>query len=58
MDPTMEKWEHIPEDQKAFQLRLMEVYAGYLEHTDTQDGKVIEELERQGPGPSLVIRWN
>ena len=50
MDPTMEKWEHIPEDQKAFQLRLMEVYAGYLEHTDTQDGKVIEELERQGQG--------
>lgn len=27
----------------------VQVYAGYLEHTDTQDGKVIEELERQGP---------
>ena len=24
------------------------MYAGFLEHTDTQDGKVIEELERQG----------
>jgi len=48
IDPTMEKWEHIPDADKAFQLRLMEVYAGYLEHTDTQDGKVIEELEKQG----------
>jgi len=44
----MQTWEEIPEDEKAFQLRLMEVYAGYLEHTDTQDGKIIEELEQQG----------
>ncbi|CAE7693105.1 unnamed protein product, partial [Symbiodinium microadriaticum] len=48
IDPTMQKWEDIPESEKDFQLRLVEVYAGYLEHTDTQDGKVIEELERQG----------
>lgn len=48
MDPTMTKWEDIPEEDRAFQLRLVEVYAGFLEHTDTQDGKVIEELERQG----------
>lgn len=48
IDPTMEKWENISEKERAFQLRLVEVYAGYLEHTDTQDGKVIEELERQG----------
>ena len=25
-------------------LFLPQVYAGYLEHTDTQDGKVIEDL--------------
>eukprot|EP00933_Yihiella_yeosuensis_P034505 TRINITY_DN2798_c1_g3_i1.p1 TRINITY_DN2798_c1_g3~~TRINITY_DN2798_c1_g3_i1.p1 ORF type:complete len:834 (+),score=169.59 TRINITY_DN2798_c1_g3_i1:64-2502(+) len=48
IDPTMTKWEEIPENQRAFQKRLMEVYAGYLEHTDTQAGKVIDELEAQG----------
>ncbi|CAJ1406282.1 unnamed protein product [Effrenium voratum] len=48
MDPTMEKWEDIPERHRAFQLRLVEVYAGYLEHTDTQHGKILDELERQG----------
>eukprot|EP00437_Effrenium_voratum_P008265 CAMPEP_0181421594 /NCGR_PEP_ID=MMETSP1110-20121109/13176_1 /TAXON_ID=174948 /ORGANISM="Symbiodinium sp., Strain CCMP421" /LENGTH=797 /DNA_ID=CAMNT_0023544659 /DNA_START=73 /DNA_END=2466 /DNA_ORIENTATION=- len=48
MDATMEKWEHIPAQHRAFQLRLMEVYAGYLEHTDTQHGKILDELERQG----------
>eukprot|EP00438_Fugacium_kawagutii_P019253 Skav234701 [mRNA] locus=scaffold3643:220498:222204:- [translate_table: standard] len=48
IEDLMQTWDEIPENEKAFQLRLMEVYAGYLEHTDTQDGKVIEELERQG----------
>jgi len=48
IDPTMQKWEDIPDEQRAFQTRLMEVYAGFLEHTDAQYGKVVDELERQG----------
>ena len=48
IDPTMQKWEDIPEEHRAFQTRLMEVYAGFLEHTDVQYGKVVDELERQG----------
>ena len=46
--PTMQKWEDIPEEHRAFQTRLMEVYAGFLEHTDAQYGKVVDELEAQG----------
>ena len=41
----MKAWKDIPEEEKAFQLRLMEVYAGFLEHTDTQFGKIVDELE-------------
>ena len=37
--PTMPAWESIPEDQRAFQSRLMEIYAGFCEHTDTQVGR-------------------
>jgi len=48
IDPTMTKWEDIPERHRAFQQRLMEVYAGFLEHTDTQSGKILDELEKQG----------
>jgi arylsulfatase len=48
IDPTMQKWEEVPEAQRAFQTRLMEVYAGFLEHTDVQYGKVVDELEAQG----------
>uniref|UniRef100_A0A7S4TAS1 Sulfatase N-terminal domain-containing protein n=1 Tax=Alexandrium monilatum TaxID=311494 RepID=A0A7S4TAS1_9DINO len=47
IDPTMTKWEDVPASQRAFQLRLMEVYAGFLEHTDTQHGKILDELDRQ-----------
>lgn len=43
----MQRWEDVPEEQHAFQTRLMEVYAGFLEHTDTQYGKIIDELEAQ-----------
>ena len=45
---TQQKWEDIPKSQREFQTRLMEIYAGFLEHTDVQYGKVVDEIERQG----------
>ena len=45
---SMQKWKDIPASQQEFQTRLMEIYAGFLEHTDVQYGKVVEELEQQG----------
>ena len=48
INPTMQPWEDVPESQREFQTRLMEVYAGFLEHTDVQYGKVLDELEDQG----------
>jgi len=38
-------WEDIPDDEKAFQARLMEVYAGFFEHTDAQVGRLIDAEE-------------
>ncbi len=35
-DSTMQGWDEIPDEQRPFQRRLMEVYAGFVEHTDTQ----------------------
>eukprot|EP00913_Durusdinium_trenchii_P008041 g7540.t1 len=37
------------EEQRAFQLRLMEVYAGYLEHTDTQESWRADEWIHMWP---------
>ncbi len=55
IDPTMTKWDDIPKSQREFQTRLMEVFAGFLEHTDVQYGKVIDELERLGVKDNTLI---
>jgi len=52
---TMQKWSDVPESQQEFQTRLMEVYAGFLEHTDVQYGKIVDEIERQGDLDNTLI---
>jgi arylsulfatase A-like enzyme len=55
IDPTMEKWEDIPESQREFQTRLMEIFAGFLEQTDVQYGRVVTELENLGIRDNTII---
>ncbi len=54
-DERMTGWDEIPEDERAFQSRLMEVYAGFVEHTDYNVGLVIDEIERQGKLDNTLI---
>ncbi len=54
-DKTMPGWESIPESEKAFQRRLMEVFAGFAEHTDHNVGVLIDEIERQGKLDNTII---
>jgi len=51
----MPAWEEIPDEEKTFQARLMEVYAGFLEHTDVQAGKLIDELEARGIRDNTIV---
>jgi arylsulfatase len=51
----MPAWEDIPDEEKPFQARLMEVYAGFLEHTDVQVGKLIDELEARGIRDNTMV---
>ncbi|HEX7079398.1 MAG TPA: arylsulfatase [Gammaproteobacteria bacterium] len=39
-------WEEMPEALKAILCRQMEVYAGFLEHTDHHVGRLIDALEK------------
>jgi arylsulfatase A-like enzyme len=52
---TMPSWESIPEDEKPFQRRLMEVAAGYAEHVDVQVGRVIDKIDQLGYGDNTLI---
>lgn len=55
IDETMQRWDDVPEDQRRFQSRLMEVYAGFAEHTDHQYGKVLDELEARGELDNTLV---
>ncbi len=56
-DPTMPAWDSIPESERAFQTRLMELYAGFVEHTDAQVGKLVDFLDQTGQRDNTIILY-
>jgi arylsulfatase A-like enzyme len=54
---TLASWDSIPEDEKPFQRRLMEVYAGFTEHVDAQVGRIVDEIDRLGYGRNTLILY-
>ena len=52
---SMAAWESIPESERAFQTRLMEIYAGFIEHTDAQVGKLISAMEEMGVRDNTLV---
>lgn len=52
---SMASWDSIPETEKPFQRRLMEVFAGFTEHADYNAGRVIAEIEKQGKLDNTLI---
>ncbi len=54
-DETMQAWADVPEDQRAFQRRGMELFAGFVEHTDAQVGRLVAGLEQRGLRDNTLI---
>ena len=54
-DKTMASWDSIPKDQLAFQRRLMEIYAGFVEHTDHQVGELLKGLDERGLKENTLV---
>jgi arylsulfatase len=52
---TLPAWDSLSPEERKFQARLMEVFAGFLEHTDTQAGKLVDELERLGLRDNTLV---
>ena len=44
----VQKWAELSADERRLFARMAEVYAGYMEHTDAQIGRLVEALERTG----------
>ncbi|MCC7375443.1 MAG: arylsulfatase [Verrucomicrobiales bacterium] len=56
-DPTLPAWDSIPESERPFQRRLMEVFAGFTEQTDFETGRLVDEVERLGYGDNTLVMY-
>lgn len=48
-------WNDIPENEKPFQRRLMEVYAGFVEEADNEAGRIVNEIEKMGLSENTLV---
>jgi len=47
-DPDVKPWDNCSAEEKKLYARMMEVYAGFLEHTDHQFGRILDFLKTMG----------
>jgi arylsulfatase len=54
-DKSMAAWDSIPESEKPFQIRLMEVFAGFVEHADAQVGRLYDAIDEMGEKDNTIF---
>jgi len=54
-NPGVDAWDDMPENQQKLACRLQEAFAAFLEHTDTQIGRLIDDLRELGELDNTVI---
>ncbi|GAG24710.1 unnamed protein product, partial [marine sediment metagenome] len=54
-DPDVQDWDALPEDERRLYARMMEVYAGFLEHTDHHIGRLLDFLKTLGELDDTLI---
>ena len=54
-DPDVPEWESLSPDARRLAVRLMEVFAGFLSHTDQQLGRILDFLKETGQLDNTLI---
>jgi arylsulfatase len=54
-DPDVQRWDSNSDDEKRLYARMMEVFAGFLEHTDHHVGRLLEFLQKLGKLDDTMI---
>jgi len=54
-NPGVEPWDSLPENHRRLGARLQEAFAGFLDHTDAQIGRLIDALARLGELDNSMI---
>jgi arylsulfatase A-like enzyme len=47
-DPDVPRWDSLSDGERRVAARMMEVYAGFISHTDHHIGRLFEQLDRLG----------
>lgn len=53
--PWIPDWETLPADQRRLFARYMEVFAGFVTHTDHHLGRLFDDLERRGIADDTLV---
>lgn len=54
-DPDVPEWESLSPDARMLAARMMEVFAGFLSHTDAQIGRLLDYLRETGELDNTLI---
>jgi arylsulfatase A-like enzyme len=54
-DPDVQDWEGLSADERTLYARMMEVFAGFLEHTDHHIGRLLDFLREIGEFDNTLI---
>ena len=54
-DPDVPEWDSLPAPERQLYSRMMEVFAGFLSHTDHQVGRLLEFLTKLGELENTLI---
>ncbi len=55
LNPGVEPWDNLSQDEQRFAARLQEAFAAFLDHTDAQLGRLFDELETLGVADNTVV---
>ncbi len=53
--PWVAAWDSLTDDERRLYARMMEVYAGFLEHTDAQVGRVLDAVDAIGELDNTIV---
>ena len=54
-DPDVQQWDELSDEERRLYARMMEVFAGFFEHTDHQIGRLLDFLEAIGRLDNTLI---
>ena len=54
-DPDVAPWDELPADQRRLYARMMEVFAGFLSHTDHHIGRILDYLRETGELENTLV---